>query len=465
MSAPALADVIPPSARRTSMAALLLSLFFAMASNTMVLTGLPQIIRDLDGTPTDHTWIVMTSLLALAVTTPVWGRLRDRFDSKSLLSLSLVLYFAGSVGAGLASEPWLIIGCRVLIGAGAGGIVTLVQLIVTQITTPAERPRFFGAIGAVMSVAAVIAPALGGVIVDLGGWRWTFFSTAPLALIALAMVRRFVPRSPPPATVRGAYDLAGTLLIAATALLTMIWVTMLLPGGLLSVPSIVAASAVVALAAAVVVVERTAEAPLLPLRLFRDAAYARVLLGSVVAGVGAFGTSVYLAVYLQDVRGMSAGAAGLLLLPISAATFAASLGAGRFVSRTGRDKPLLVAGMLAIAAGYLLLATIGLETPLVVVVLGSLLAGAGVGAVTQQIIATGQGLLAPGDLEVGSSVLLFGRSLATVICLSVFGLLVAQASAVSPGAEGYSEGVRTVFAVCLGLAVLGVLALATLRRR
>lgn len=453
-----------PRRRGPAFAALFISLFFAVASNTMVLTGLPQIIGDLDGTALQYTWIVTTSLLVLAVTTPVWGRLSERISGTRLLMLALVLYSFGSVGAGSASEPWTIVACRVLIGAGAGGIVTLVQLIVTRMTAPEERPAYFGVLGAITSVAAILAPALGGVIVDVGGWRWVFYSTAPVAVIALLMVWRFAPVVLPEFPRRERFDFAGTLAIAATVTTAMIALSLLQSAPVLA--AVVGAVALVLLAATVYV-EGRASSPLVPGELIRNRDLVLVLIASGVGGVAAFGTSVYLAMYFQNVRGATAGESGLLLIPLSAATLIASLLAGYLVTRTGRDKAVLTAGMLSIVIGYGMLAFLGPDTSFVYVVCAGSAVSLGVGAVGQQVIATGQRFLRSDQLAVGSSLILFLRSLATVLCLSGFGALLAFVASAVPASEAVLDGVRVVFIACLAGGAIGfaaVLALPSKRR-
>jgi MFS family permease len=449
------------SARRRgpALAALYIALFFAVASNTMVLTGLPQIIGDLDGSPLQYTWIVTTSLLVLALTTPVWGRLSERIPGTRLLMLALGLYLVGSIGAGSALDPWTIVACRVLIGAGAGGIVTLVQLIVTDLTSPKERPAFFGALGSITSVAAILAPALGGVIVDLGGWRWVFWSTAPVALIAMVMVWRFAPSVVPQYSGRGRFDVAGTLTIAATVTAAMVALSLLQRMPVLALAVGVLSLVLLGLA---VYVEHRAAQPLVPGALVRNRHLLLVLIASGVGGVAAFGTSVYLAMYFQTVRGATAGESGLLLIPLSVATLVASLLAGYVVTRTGRDRAVLVAGMSSIVVGYGMLAFLGGETPLFFVVIAGAAVSLGVGAVGQQLVATGQRFVRRDQLAVGSALILFLRSLATVLCLSGFGALLAFVASGSAASSAVLDGVRLVFIACLAVGAVGFAAVLAL---
>ncbi|PRY68349.1 putative MFS family arabinose efflux permease [Glaciihabitans tibetensis] len=445
------------SARNLAFGALVLSLFFAMASNTMVLTGMPQLIGDLGGSQTEYTWIVTTSLLLLTVTTPVWGRLADRISRKRLVQIAIVIYCIGTISAGLSQAPWMIIACRAIIGIGAGGIVTVVQLMVTDITTPEERPRYFGYLGAVMAAAAVAAPALGGMIVDVGGWRWIFFSTTPLAAIAFILISLLV-RLPPPAPPEPApFDLVGALLTLGTVLLAMFWITVIGPGtGWFAIPSVLVMLLIIALLIIGLRVERRAVRPLVPPTLLAPGPLLWVLIASVTVGVATFAASVYLAMYFQDGLNLSAGASGFLLVPMSVATLVGSLLAGRTISRTGRDKPVLLAGAVTVAVGLAPLALLNdLSDPLVASAAG-LLVGAGVGMLSQQLVATGQRFLRPADLGVGSSLILFVRSLATVLALSVFGIVVSTALGNQAGPDGVREGTRAVFQICAALAVVGV---------
>lgn len=451
------------STRNLAFGALVLSLFFAMASNTMVLTGMPQLIGDLRGSQTEYTWIVTTSLLLLTVTTPVWGRLADRVSRKRLVQVAIVIYCIGTIAAGLSVAPWMIIACRAIIGIGAGGIVTVVQLIVTDLTTPQERPRYFGYLGAVMAAAAVAAPALGGLIVDVGGWRWIFFATMPLAVIAFTLITllvRLPPHTPPAAA---PFDLAGALLTLGTVLLAMIWITVIGPeAGWYSVASVVTVLVLVALLLIGLRVERRAVRPLVPPALLARGPLLGVLVGSVTVGVATFAASVYLAMFFQNGLGLSAGASGLLLVPMSAATLVGSLLAGRTISRTGRDKPVLLAGAITVAVGLAPLALIpNLADPFVAAAAG-LVIGGGVGMLSQQLVATGQRFLRPAELGVGSSLILFVRSLSTVLALSVFGIVIATALAAQTGADGYLAGTQQVFQICVVVALAGVAAVAAL---
>jgi MFS family permease len=452
-----------PNARKLAFGALVLAMFFAMASNTMVLTGMPQLIKDLGGTQTEYTWIITTSLLLLTVTTPVWGRMADRVPRKRLVQIAIVIYCIGTIAAGLGIAPWMIIASRAIIGIGAGGIVTVVQLIVTDLTTPRERPRYFGYLGAVMAGAAIAAPAIGGIIVDIGGWRGIFFATIPLAIIAFTVITVLVRLPAPARSEATPFDLAGALLTLGAVLLAMIWITVIGPtAGWTSLSSGVAVIVLVVMLLITFRVERRAARPLVPPALLAPGPLLGVLVASISVGIATFAASVYLSMFFQDGLTLSASASGLLLVPMSIATLIGSLAAGRIISRSGRDKPVLLIGAIAVALGLALLGFGPSVTNPLMAAGAGIVIGGGLGMVSQQLVATGQRFLARADLGVGSSLIMFVRSLSSVIALSIFGIVIASALAGVSGPEGYIVGTRTVFRICAILALAGVAALVAL---
>ena len=173
---------------------LLAALFTAMISSTIVSNALPTIIADLEGSQTQYTWVVTASLLAMTVSTPVWGKLSDLFNKKLLVQTSIIIFVIGSIFAGLSQNVPELIAMRVLQGIGMGGLTANVQTIIGSIIPPRERGRYTGYMGATMAVATVSGPLVGGLIVDTPGlgWRWTFYVCVPLALLSLVMLQKYL---------------------------------------------------------------------------------------------------------------------------------------------------------------------------------------------------------------------------------------------------------------------------------
>src|SRR5512144_2635343 len=108
-----------------AMSGLLLALFVAMLSSTVVSNALPRIVADLGGSESGYTWVVVATLLTLTATTPIWGKLADLFNKKLLVQASLLIYVAGSVIAGASQSMGMLIGARALQGVGVGGLSAL----------------------------------------------------------------------------------------------------------------------------------------------------------------------------------------------------------------------------------------------------------------------------------------------------------------------------------------------------
>ena len=207
-----------------AMSGLLLAMFVAILSSTVVSTALPRIIGDLGGSQSSYTWVVTSTLLALTVSTPIWGKLADLFDRKLLVQTGLVIFVIGSILASLAHSTSWLIGCRVVQGVGIGGLTALVQVILSDLVSPRERGRYSGYLGAVFGVGTVVGPLLGGVVTDGLGWRWCFGIGVPFAVAAFVVLQRtlHIPRRRREVRI----DVLGATLIAAGVSSLLIWVSL-----------------------------------------------------------------------------------------------------------------------------------------------------------------------------------------------------------------------------------------------
>ncbi|WP_286198879.1 MFS transporter [Arthrobacter sp. StoSoilB22] len=196
-----------------------------MLSSSIVSTSLPRIVADLGGTQSTLTWMVTGSLLAITITTPVWGKLADLLSRRGLVVAALGIFIVGSAVAGIAFEPTTMIAGRIVQGAGAGGLLTLTQIVLAEIISPRDRGKYMGLFGAVMAVGTIGGPLLGGLITDVFGWRWNFLATIPVAVVSLIVVLLTLKL---PARQGGsvAIDYAGALLICAGVSGLLVWASL-----------------------------------------------------------------------------------------------------------------------------------------------------------------------------------------------------------------------------------------------
>ncbi|MGR6320239.1 MDR family MFS transporter [Micromonospora soli] len=431
MSAPTVpADAAPMSRRRTleALSGLLLVLFVAMLSGTVVSTALPKIIGALNGSQTQYTWVVTATLLTATATTPIWGKLADLFNKKILIQAAIVVFLAGSVVAGFAQNAGQLIAARAFQGIGVGGLQALVQVAIAAMIPPRERGRYNGYLGGVMALATVGGPLLGGLIVDTSwlGWRWCFFVGVPVAVVALILLQ-FTLNLP---TVRRAnvkIDYLGATLIAAGVSLLLIWISFVDASfAWLSWQTAAMVGGSVLLLALAVRVESRAAEPVVPLGIVRERTTALAILGSLAVGMAMFGGAVFLGQYFQIGRGYSPTEAGLLTIPMMAGVLLSSIVAGRLITASGKIKPYIVAGSIILVAGFALLGTIDHETSLVLVGAAMFVVGVGVGMTMQNLVLAVQNTVALKDIGAASSTVAFFRSLGGTIGVSVLGAVLAR---------------------------------------
>jgi len=402
---------------------LLAAFFTAIISSTIVANALPTIMSELNGTQTDFAWVITAALLANAATTPIWGKLADLFDKKLLVQLSIVVFVAGSVMAGLSDTIPLLLSARVIQGIAMGGLTALAQAIIGSIIPPRDRGKYSGYMGAVMAVGTAGGPLLGGFIVDSPlGWRWTFFVCVPLAVVALILLQITLklPHVKRPAKI----DWLGSILLTSGVSLLLIWVSFAGNPDYYDWWSWQTAAMVgggVALLALLVFVESRVAQPIIPLKIISERTTALSILASVAVGVGMFGSSAFLGQYYQVARGASPTEAGLLTLPMIAGNLIGSVLSGQLISRTGKWKRYLIAGSVLLIGGLGLAGTIDHTTELWVTGLYTAVLGLGLGLLMQNLVLAVQNTVRASDIGTASASVAFFRSVGGAIGVSVLG--------------------------------------------
>ncbi|WP_420365400.1 MDR family MFS transporter [Curtobacterium sp. L3-7] len=404
-----------------ALSGLLLGMFVAILASTVVSTSLPRIIGDLGGGESAYTWVVTSTLLATTVSTPVWGKLADLFNRKLLIQLSLVIFVLGSALAGFSENPGTLITFRVVQGLGAGGLTALSQIILADIISPRERGRYGGYFGAVMAVGTVGGPLFGGLLTDSLGWRWNFFVGVPFAIAAIILLQltlklRALPKR------KVSIDYLGIAFIAGGVSLLLIWVTLAGKNfDWVSPTSFVMVIGAVVLLVATVFVELRAKEPVIPMTLFRNRTFTMAVIGSIAVGIAMFGATVYLAQYMQLARGATPTQSGLLTIPMIGGLLIASTVGGMLVTKTGKWKPIMTIGSIALVVGLALMGTIQYDTPYVVVAVYMFVMGAGVGSVMQNLVLVVQNTTEPKNIGAASAGVAFFRSLGGALGVSVLG--------------------------------------------
>ena len=405
-----------------ALSGLLLGMFCAILSSTIVTNALPEIVSDLGGGQSAYTWVVTASLLTMTASTPLWGKLADLTSKKVLVQSALIIFVIGSVVAGLAQNSAMLITARAIQGLGGGGLSALAQIIMAAMISPRERGRYSGYLGATFAVATVGGPLLGGVITDTSwlGWRWCLYVGVPFAIIALIVLQKTL--NLPVVKRKVKVDWAGAFFVTAAVSLLLIWVTFADDKySWMSWQTGVMVGGAIALTLVFLLVESKASEPIIPLRLFRNRTITLASLASLFVGIAMFAGTVYFSQYFQLARDKSPTMSGVMTIPMIGGLFISSTVSGIIITRTGRWKGWLLSGGVLLTAGLGLLSTMRYDTPYWHIGVFMALMGLGVGMMMQNLVLCTQNQVAPGDLGAASSVVTFFRSLGGAVGVSVLG--------------------------------------------
>jgi Major Facilitator Superfamily len=271
----------------------------------------------------------------------------------------------------------------------------------------------------------VAGPLVGGFLVDHAGWRWIFYVNLPVGLAALLVIGARL-RLPPRERSEARFDLAGAALLVAAVGGAVLVASL---GGTeyaWTAPQVLGPGAVAALAfGLLLLVERRAAEPLLPLALFANPVVAVTSAVGLLTGLVLIGSLAFLPLFLQVAKGASATSSGLLLLPLMVGVLGASVVTGRLVTRSGRYKPFPVAGGAVMTASFWLLSRIGVATPRTVISGEMVLLGVGIGLTMQVLIVAGQNAVERRHLGLVTSLAQFFRELGGSVGVAVFGAVFA----------------------------------------
>src|SRR5882724_3913082 len=354
--APPLAPKAPltPGEVRTILMSLMLTMFLAALDQTIVATALPTIGRQF-GDVSSLSWVITAYLLASTAVAPVFGTLSDIYGRRAMIITALSLFVAGSVLCALAPNMPMLIVARGLQGLGGGGIMPIVQTVISDVVTARERGQYQAYFSGVWMAAGISGPVIGGVFAEHLHWSMIFWINVPLGLASLAMLLPKMGKIPVFHRKRKVDWLGGVLLMASAVvfMLVLTW------GGnryLWLSPVIVAmVGASVALALAFVWHARNAEEPFLPLSLMGGTVVPYSMAAGGCAMGAMVGLTVHLPLYYEVVYHLSASQAGLALIPLAALSTGGAAIAGRAMARAKHYKRVAIIGTLiaALAGGAL----------------------------------------------------------------------------------------------------------------
>ena len=391
----------------------------SIMASTIVNVAIPDISRFFTLDQAQAQWVSAGFMLAVTLSMLLTPWLLQRFGLRRTYTWVVIMLSVGALIGGLAQAYWLVLSMRVVEGLAAGVLQPIPSIIILRAFAPAQQGKAMGVFGFGVVLAPAIGPSIGGFLVEHFGWRSIFFVMIPFGIAALALARRYLPWAAI-SNEKRPLDWMGLTLISVATISLLNGVTRLSPAdrpvGLCLL--VLSAGAL----AGFVWLQRRSSAPLMNLKPF---AYRQFAVGSLVAliyGMGLFGSTYLLPIYLQLALEYGPARAGLVLLPAGLVLAVVIPLAGRLADRFPTHW-LVSGGLLVLAASFGLMATVSPSTAYLVLVMWVVMGRIGLGFVLPALGLGAMRGLAMELIAQGSSTINFARQLGGALGVSLTGIL------------------------------------------
>ncbi|VDG18486.1 MFS transporter [Lactobacillus sp.] [Lactiplantibacillus mudanjiangensis] len=398
--------------------AIYVATFMSAIEGTIVSTALPTIVGDLHGVSLMN-WVFSIYLLTNAMMTPIYGKLTDLIGRKPVMQAGLIIFIIGSMMSGLSNSMPVLIFWRAIQGIGAGALMPVSMTIIADIYSFERRAKVLGFNSSAWGIASVLAPLIGGLIVDKLSWHWIFFINVPVGLITLILFQVYLREPKRHSDVK--VDYLGSF-----------WLMLFLLGLMLSFQLLGNTTinwAMVILAWVVSVLSlwlfirregRTSE-PVISLDLFKNRTF--VIQNAVAALISGFlmAVEVYIPTWTQGILGVPASLAGFAVTPSSLMWIIGSFVTGRLLAKWA-PRRIIYLSLAFIAVTGLCLALIPVSTPFAWFFLITAVGGVGFGIVITATTVTSQHLVSPKTVGVATSFNTLSRTIGQTLMISIFGI-------------------------------------------
>ncbi|MBC9732299.1 DHA2 family efflux MFS transporter permease subunit [Nocardioides marmotae] len=390
---------------------------------TVVSVALETFQREFDATTAQVAWTMTAYTLALASVIPLTGWASDRFGTKRLYLIAIVLFSAGSALCAAATSLEMLVAFRVVQGLGGGMLVPLGMTILTRAAGPERLGRVMAVMGVPMLLGPIFGPILGGALIDNASWHWIFLINVPIGVATIAYAAIVLPKDDvePSET----FDWLGMVLLSP-GLAAFLYGVSTIPetGTILDAEVLVPAIIGLLLIAAFVpwALSRRNAHPLVDLRLFQNFTLTIAVIAMALFAMAFFGASLLFPLYFQQVRGEGALDAGLLLAPQGLGAMLVMPLAGVLTDRIGPGKIVLV-GVAVITVGMGMFATLDAETSYYFLTGALFVMGLGMGATMMPIMTAALQTLRGHTVARGSTLLNIVQQVAASIGTAIFSVL------------------------------------------
>ena len=412
------------------MGGLMAGMFLAALDQSIVAVALPKITSELGGLD-KLAWVVTAYLLTSTAATPLWGKISDLRGRRPIFQAAIVVFLIGSLICGFSPEIAdllnvsginIMIAGRAVQGLGAGGLMSLALAVIGDVIPPRERGKYQGLFAAVFGVSSVAGPLLGGWFTDNLGWEWIFFINIPIGGAALVVTSLALKL--PHVRRQASVDYLGAATIVGSVTSLVLYLSWAGPDkGWTSATGIWLLVGAVGLAVLFVLVESRAKEPIIPMELFKNWIFSSNIIFAMIMGIGMFGGLIFLPIYLQAVKGLSATHSGLAILPLVIGIFTTSIGGGQIMVRTGRYKWMPITGALVVGSALFAFSRLQVNTPYYQLALIMYAFGMGLGFTMQVVVTAVQNSVDRRHMGVATASVTFFRSMGGAIGTALLGAI------------------------------------------
>lgn len=448
---------ISPAKRWLGLALIATAQFVVIMDTSIVGVALPYIQRDLGFTAESLSWVFNAYVVAFGGLLLLGGRLSDAFGAKKIFVTGWLVLIAGSVLAGAATSVGAEIAGRAIQGAGSALIApAALTLLMMLFGGTSDLPKAFAIYGAAAPIGGAAGVFIGGVLTEYTSWPWVFYATIPLALIVLAFTATALPRTERGAS--GPIDIAGAVTVTGGLAAVVYGIVMAPEVGWLTPTTIGALVIGVALLIAFFVIQSRSRTPLLRLGLLKAPQLGAANGAQLVLGGAWVSMWFFLNLYLQQVLGASAFAAGAALLPMTGLVVLVMVGlAPRLQTRFGA-KALIVTGLVILAAGLLWMSFISPDGSYVVDVLpASLLSALGMSLTFVPSLGTAINAAPPAETGVASGLVSTSYQIGSALTLAILTAVAYGVAGIDPSPVNLTAGYSAAFLGAAGLALAGAI--------
>ncbi len=446
------------------LALLAMSQFVVVLDASITNVALPSIGRDLGLSQDSLSWVVNAYTLTFGGFLLLGGRLADILGRRRIYIAGLVLFGAASFVGGFSQSEEMLVAARAFQGLGAALLSpAALSILTTTFREGAERNRALGVWGAVAGAGGAAGVLLGGVLTEYLSWRWVLFVNAPIAVGAVFLAPRLVPESRDERQRKG-FDVAGAFTVTAGLAILIYGLVEANGAGWGSARTISLLVAAAILLIAFVVVESRSRAPLVPFDVFSSRTRTGAYVVGLLVGASLFSMFFFISLYMQQVLGWDALKSGLSYLPLAVTIIISAGIASQLVTKIG-FKPVLIAGMLFVAAGLFLFAQISAGGSFTGdVLVPSLLAAAGLGFSFVPVTIGGTSGISQDEAGLASGLINAGQQVGGALGLAILAAIAAARTndvftgPGDPDAAALTEGFQAAFMGGALFAVIGALA-------